>query len=252
MASWTETVGQVVGRLWAPQFRVIAHKRHARALHAEGLCLQAEVVPVRTDPPFTEVAERLAGPALVRLSTATWRGGREWPDILGASVRFRRDARLTEQAAPEDQDVLFSTAKHVLTLAPAVLSTRVHDWLENDYFSLAPFTVPGLGLTKLRLTSPHDGVRRHGSRVQRLREALSEGQAVLTFEAWPLEHGLPHTWTPLAQIHLRSEVQLDPERLRFNPFHEGLGIVPRGFLNALRRPIYQQSQAGRAEHPTVH
>ncbi|WNG61139.1 hypothetical protein F0U59_45340 [Archangium gephyra] len=49
------------------------------------------------------MASRLAGPAIVRLSTASWRGGREWPDILGASVRFRRDTRLTEEASPGDQ-----------------------------------------------------------------------------------------------------------------------------------------------------
>jgi hypothetical protein len=252
MVPWREAVGRAVGNLWAPRFRAIARRRHARALHAEGLCLQAEVEPVRTDAPFSEVAASLAGPALVRLSTATWRGGREWPDILGASVRFRREARLTEQAALEDQDVLFATVRHVWTLPPAVLSTHAHDWLANDYYSLAPFTVPRLGLSKLRLTSLRDGPRRHGSRVQRLRDAMSEGNAVLTFEVYPLEHGLPHTWTPLAELSLRAEVRLDPARLRFSPFHEGLGIIPRGFLNALRRPIYQQSQAGRATSPSVH
>jgi hypothetical protein len=194
------------------------------------------------------VAERLAGHALVRLSTATWRGGREWPDILGASVRFRRDAHLTEEASPGDQDVLFATSRHVWTLAPAVLTTRVHDWLENDYYGLAPFSVRGLGLAKLRLTSVRGGPRRHGSRVQRLKDAMREGGAVLTFEVHPLEHALPRTWTPLADIFLREEVTLDPERLRFSPFREGLGIIPRGFLNAMRRPIYQQSQEGRAVH----
>lgn len=243
-----EAVGRAVGVLGGPPFRAISERRHARSLHAEGICLLAEVVPVRTDPPFTAVAERLAGPALVRLSTATWRGGREWPDILGASVRFRRDSRITAEAAPGDQDVLFATLRHVWTLAPAFLSTHVHDWLSNDYYGLAPFTVQGIGKTKLRLTTPRDAPRRHGSRVQRLRDAIHESRALLTFEILPGEHGLPRTWTPLADIVLRDEVRLDPERLRFNPFRDGLGIIPRGFLHATRRSVYEQSQEGRTEH----
>jgi hypothetical protein len=242
-----ETVGQTLGALLSPQFRAISGLRHARAVHAEGICLQAEVVPVRTDPPFLAVASRLAGPALVRLSTATWRGGREWPDILGASVRFRRDSRLTEEASPGDQDVLCATLRHVWTLGPAFLTTRVHDWLQNDYYGLAPFTVQGLGKTKLRLTSPR-GPQGYGSRVARLRDAMHGGKAFLTFEVLPLEHGLPRTWTPLADILLREEVVLDPARLRFNPFRDGLGIRPRGFLHAMRLPVYRQSQKGRVEH----
>jgi len=138
-------------------------------------------VPVRTDPPFTDVAERLAGPALVRLSTAMWRGGREWPDILGAAVRFRRDPHLTEQAAPADQDILFATLRHMWTIPPALLTTDVHDWLENDYYAIAPFTVAGLGRAKLRLTTMRDGAGRQGSRVERLRGAMEDGDAFLTF-----------------------------------------------------------------------
>ncbi|HYO55899.1 hypothetical protein [Archangium sp.] len=247
MGLWGETVGRTVGTLWSPQFRAVSGLRHARAVHAEGICLQAEVIPVRTDPPFTAVAERLGGPALVRLSTATWRGGREWPDILGAAVRFRRDQHISEEASPGDQDVLCATLRHTWTLLPALLTTHVRDWLQNDYYGLAPFTVQGLGRAKLRLTSPR-GPRRQGSRVRRLLDAMHEGQALLTFEVFPLEHGLPRTWTPLADIFLREEVTLNPARLRFNPFRDGLGIRPRGFLHATRLPAYRQSQKGRVEH----
>jgi hypothetical protein len=243
-----EALGRVVGALWGPPFRVASERRHARSLHPEGICLRAEVEPVRTDPPFTDVAERLAGPALVRLSTALWRGGREWPDILGAAVRFRRDSHLTEEAAPSDQDILFATLRHMWTIPPAVLTTDVHDWLENDYYAIAPFTVAGLGRAKLRLTTMRDGAGRQGSRVERLRAAMEDGDAFLTFELLPQEPGLPHTWTPLADIFLRHEVTLDPERLRFNPFRDGLGITPRGFLHSTRIPVYRQSQKGRTEH----
>ena len=165
-----------------PPFKALAEARHARSLHADGICLRAEVVPVTTEALFADVAERLAGPALVRLSTATWRGGKEWPDILGAAVRLRHSPRITEEATPGDQDLLFSTLRHAWTLAPAFFTTHVHDWLENDYYGLAPFDVRRLGRAKLRLTSPRPAPARQGSRVDRLKQALQEGGARFTFE----------------------------------------------------------------------
>ena len=243
-----ESAGRALGTLWGPPFRAIAEVRHARSLHAEGICLRAEVVPVRTDAPFTAVAERLAGPALVRLSTATWRGGKEWPDILGAAVRLCHSPRITEEATPGDQDLLFSTMRHMWTLAPAMLTTHVHDFLENDYFGIAPFEVRRLGRAKLRLTTPKNGPERRGSRMERLQHAIGLDQALLTLEVRSLEDGLPHTWTPLADLHLREEITLDPERLRFDPARDGLGITPVGFLHAMRRLAYTESQRGRTTH----
>ncbi|MFY0581207.1 hypothetical protein ACN28S_49405 [Cystobacter fuscus] len=125
-----------------------------------------------------------------------WRNGKEWPDILGAAVRFLRQNHITEDAVPGDQDLLFSTMRHMWTIAPAVLSTRVHDFLENDYYGIAPFRVDGVGRVKLRLTSPRDATPRQGSRVERLQEAMSTGTAVLTVEARSLDSGAPHTGGP--------------------------------------------------------
>ena len=248
MGLWAETAGSVVGKLWGPPFRAIAEVRHARSLHAEGICLQAEVIPVRTDTPFTGVAERLAGPAIVRMSTALWRGGKEWPDILGAAVRFRRAERPCEEASPGDQDLLFSTMRHMWTMAPAAFTTHVHDWLDNDYFGIAPFEIRGLGRAKLRLTALAERPERQGSRVCRLEEAIQEGRARFTLELRSLEPSLPQTWTPLVELLLHEEITLDPEQLRFNPFRDGRGIRPVGFLHAMRRSAYRQSQVGRTEH----
>lgn len=244
-----DVLGRTVGTLFGPPFRAISEKRHARSIHAEGICLRADVVPLMTGPSLLTVGQRLAGPALVRLSTALWRGGKEWPDILGAAVRFTRELPLVEQARPGDQDLLFSTMRHMWTLAPAALfTTQVHDYLDNDYFGIAPFEVQGVGRLKIRLTSPQSDTPRQGTRVERLQQAMSAGTAVLTFEAQCLDSGAPHTWTPLADLFLREEVTLDPELLRFSPFRDGLGITPKGFLHNVRRSAYPQSQEGRTEH----
>ena len=247
MSMWTELVGRTVGTLFGPPFKGLASERHARAIHAEGICLRAEVLPQLYEHGFQDVAARLAGPALVRLSTATWRGGREWPDVLGAAVRLLRDERITERATPGDQDLLFSTMRHMWTLAPAMFTTRVHVFLENDYFAIAPFTVDGTGKFKLRLTTPRHSAPARGSRLERLRHAVEAGSALLTVEARSLEAGRPRTWTPLADIFLREEVRLDPVTLRFNPFQNGLGIRPTGFLHSLRPSAYRGSQQGRTD-----
>jgi hypothetical protein len=248
MLQLREMVGRALGTLWGPAARAGSVLRQARILHPEGINLRAEVTPIQTDPPFLALAERLEGPALVRLSSAVWRGGREWPDILGAAVRFRGTAPLTEEAAPGDQDVLFATLRTPWTLGLAPLTTDVHDWLQNDYYAVSPFAVRGLGRAKLRLTSCgwRDGVQ--GSRVERLAAALGAGTAIFTFEVFPLDSELPHTWTPVADIVLREEVTLDPAFLRFDPFRDGRGISPRGFIHALRLPTYRQSQEGRVRH----
>jgi hypothetical protein len=54
---------------------------------------------------------------------------------------------------------------------------------------------------------------------------------------------------PLADVHLRSTLDLDQEALAFSPFHTGRGIHPRGFINHLRRLTYPASaRARRATH----
>jgi hypothetical protein len=53
----------------------------------------------------------------------------------------------------------------------------------------------------------------------------------------------------VARIHLLEAVDVDQDLLRFSPFRAGRGIVPRGFVHALRRGAYTASRAmGHAVH----
>jgi hypothetical protein len=43
--------------------------------------------------------------------------------------------------------------------------------------------------------------------------------------------------------------EADADRLRYNPWNNGPGVLPVGILNALRRPAYLASQLHRTAPP---
>ncbi|WP_224361309.1 hypothetical protein [Hyalangium versicolor] len=245
--SFPEELGRAMGALWAPVIRMGATLRHARFFHPDGITYRAEVKEVTTRDSLLPVASRLAGPALVRLSSALWRHQREWPDILGLAVRLRSDETVTEEPSKGDQDLLFATVRSPLTLGLAPLSTDVHDWLENDYYAVSPFQVSGLGRAKLRVVSSHADAPGH-TRLERLEAALQSGQARFTLEVLPRRGEGAGRWHPLAELRLVEQVTLDPATLRFWPYRTGRGISPTGFVHSLRIPTYRQSQEGRTPH----
>jgi hypothetical protein len=88
--------------------------------HPDGAVYRARVEAV--PGPFSMLAQRLEGPALARLSTAWWRGGKEWLDALGIAVRLGRDPGT--EARPGDQDLLFGPRPHGAWRAHAARSGR--------------------------------------------------------------------------------------------------------------------------------
>jgi len=245
--SFSEELGRVIGALWGPAVRLGAAFRHARLLHPDGITYRAEVKACPASESLRPLATRLAGPALVRLSAALWRGQREWPDVLGLAVRLRSEESITEEPSPGDQDLLFATVRSPWTLGLAPLSTDTYDWLENDYYAVSPFRVNGLGRAKLRITSSRAAAPGN-TRVERLEAALQAGQARFTLEVFPRRGEAGGRWHPVAELRLVEQVTLDPATLRFWPYRSGRGLRPVGFVHALRIPTYRQSQEGRAVH----
>ena len=89
--------------------------------------------------PYPGLARRLEGAALIRLSTAWWRGGKEWIDALGLAMRLGREPSV--EAHEGDQDLLFATIRRPWTTLLAPLTTEQHDFLANDYYAVSPFDV---------------------------------------------------------------------------------------------------------------
>ncbi|MDQ3262117.1 MAG: hypothetical protein M3Y59_00435 [Myxococcota bacterium] len=238
----TEPVGRGVGALLAPLAGVVSLLRRARTFHPDGAVYLSHVSALASRGADSEIARRLEGPALVRLSSAWWRGGKEWTDVLGCAVRFRHSDAVSVTPEQGDQDLLFATIRSPWTTLLASLTTHRHDFLDNDYYAVSPFFAPGLGKVKWRLRTT-GAAETGGDRGEKLDAAVRGGHAAFQLEVRAL--GLGRRWRPVARLQLRERVVVDQAALRFSPFRSGRGIEPRGWIHAIRRATYAASQAAR-------
>lgn len=239
---WAERAGVAGGWALAAVTGPGAWLRRARFLHPEGVIYVAMVTNVGTDERTRAVGERLAGAALVRFSSALWRK-HEWMDVLGMAVRFRRTAVASSEPESSDQDLLCATIRSPWTTPVAAIPTRVHDFLKNHFHGVSPFQVDDGRRVKLRFRAPKHEAHPGRSRQERLELAVEAGRGVLTLEMRPLfAFG---AWRPVARLALEHQVRIDQAALRFSPFRNGRGVVPRGFVHALRVASYAASQGMR-------
>jgi hypothetical protein len=242
MARLSETIGRAAGWIVGPLFAATTAMRRARTFHPRGDVLRARVEPEVATGTLVDAAERLRGPALVRLSGALFRSDHKvLPDVLGCAIRFRSTPELSPEPAIGDQDLLLATIKRPFTMFFAPLTTHVHDYLANHYFGTSPFDVPGYGKAWLRLR-PDPVLARFPRRTERLLAAVWRGEAVLHLE---VGRGPRGPWQPLVAILLEGAANVDDRALRFAPHRTGRGIRPRGLVHALRRGVYAASQSAR-------
>jgi hypothetical protein len=244
--------GLLAGLALAPATGLLSWVRQSRMFHPVGLVCAAEVVPAARSAEAQDVAARLAGPALVRWSSAWWKRG-EWTDVLGCAIRFG-DRPLDAEPKSSDQDLLLATIARPWTLPFAPLTTRTHDYLGNAYFGVSPFEVASLGRIEWRLSpeAASPALRQTGTREERLTRAMEAGAASVLLE-WspypgPLTRPQATHFQPLVRITLTGFAELDQERLRFDPFRNGRGLKPVGFVHGMRRAAYWASQALRPSH----
>jgi hypothetical protein len=242
-----EALGRIVGKLWAPFVTVGSLTRNARLFHPDGVLYWAHVQPIANDGMLGELAQRLEGPALVRLSSAWWRHEKEWPDILGIAIRFVDNEKANASGSTSrDQDLLFATIRRTITLPLAPLSTDTHDFMANDYFALLPFEVEGIGRAKFRLL-PMRLPKESGNRREKLEARIVAGTAVFRIE---MKKALPGArWKEIASVEIREEAHIDQRTLVFDPFRTGRGIVPTGLIQMVRRATYPASVLGRTLMP---
>src|SRR3954463_12168906 len=82
-----DRAGVLAGWLVAPVTGTLSLFRRARMFHPEGALYRGQVEAL--PGPYPGVARRLEGQALARLSTAWWKRGKEWLDVLGLALRLR-------------------------------------------------------------------------------------------------------------------------------------------------------------------
>jgi hypothetical protein len=237
-----EALGRAIGGLLAPVTGEGSLIRRARLFHPDGVVYRAEVRPLVRTGAVGELAQRLAGPAIVRLSGGWWRNERELPDVLGVAIRLRTEDDLSAEPGPRDQDLTFATFRHMWSLPLAPLGTNVHDYLANDYYAVLPYYALGLGRIKLRLIPPQ--VKTVGEdRRERLERAVAADLAVLRLEMRRARVGAP--WEQVAAIDLRERALVDQDKLAFSPFRSGRGLEPVGLFQMVRAATYASSRTGR-------
>src|SRR4051812_4127607 len=108
-----DRLGKWAGDVMSPITAFISWLRQARMFHPDGVVYGARVESVASSADdLHELAERLAGPAIVRLSSAWWRGGKEWLDVLGMAIRFVEPNEETSVLPhARDQDLLLATIR---------------------------------------------------------------------------------------------------------------------------------------------
>jgi hypothetical protein len=242
-----EITGRIAGLALSPFTGLISAARHSRMFHPSGILCAAEAEPIATVGAAGEVAARLAGPVLVRWSSAWWKTG-EWIDVLGCALRFS-EAPLGVEPKPSDQDLLLATIQRPWTMPFAPLTTRDHDFFANTYYGVSPFDVAPLGRIEWRLRPEGAPSLGRGTREERVAYRIDNGSASLFLDwsayAGPLKRPIAARFEPLLRVRLRSLIELDQRDLRFDPFRSGRGIEPVGFVHNLRRAAYWTSQRSR-------
>ncbi|MGZ3438934.1 MAG: hypothetical protein ACXVDD_05445 [Polyangia bacterium] len=241
-----ELVGRVIGLALAPLVFLAALVRRARAFHPDGVVWRADVVATfRGDGPLARVAQRLAGPALARLSPAMHRAGGGERDVLGLGVRF---------GAAGEQDLLLATFDgfQPAQLRRAMQETDAHDYLHNEYRAVSPYRVDGSGVVvMLRARGDGDPPRNDGpprddgpKRDERLARAVAAGRALLHVEARAAEDAQA-SWLPLVDVALVTRSSVTQAALRLSPLRDGLGLRGAGIYAGIRWAVYPVSQLAR-------
>ncbi|MCX4246423.1 hypothetical protein [Paraliomyxa miuraensis] len=238
-----EFIGRSIGVTAVAPFTLLGSLiRGNRLFHPDGMIYAAHVKAIAQDGILGQLAQRLAGTALVRLSGAfwSWPRGQHAPDILGAAVRFRAQDDVTPKMLPGDQDLTFVTAPSLPELLVAPFRTNVEDFLGDRYYAILPYTLKGIGKVYLRLV-PAQASPIGTNRRQRLELAVDQGNAVLRLELRP---DGTEQWVPIVAVDLRERLHIDDE-LRFDPGSSAMGLRPRGTLQWMRAPAYAASEIGR-------
>lgn len=242
----TRALGVTMGAILSPMAFSFSLMRNARFFHPSGVVHSARVVPppgVRPGAP-AELAARLAGPALVRLSGGLFKQ-QDRKDALGIGLRLHCNPRPSAYSCRDDQDLFFISVRS-FTLSKVLSGmdqTNREDFLDNTYWGISEYEVDGFGRASFRIT-PSGGAGSPGAdRAERLQAASRQGKARLLLEAAPLGSDL---YFPVAELHLGPRLSPEMEaELRLVPGRAGRGVRPRGFWQGMKVAPYKASQLAR-------
>jgi hypothetical protein len=204
--------------------------RGARSFHPRGTVCRAEITALDD-----VVGPRLAGSARVRLSSATADENSPSPSIIGMAIKLG-----------SDQDLAVATFESFTKAGDATKRTNVADYLANQYASVAPWRVRGLGVIWLRaIPDPAASAPKTGTRVERLDADIAAGRAKFILEAREAPGPDGAVRSRLVELRLIERLAQDDPEFQISMFRTGRGVVPTGFRNGVRSIVYPVSQLAR-------
>ena len=204
--------------------------RGARAFHPHGTVCHAEVTALDA-----VIGPRLAGRARVRLSGVAGGENAERPGVLGIAIQLGAD-----------QDLALATFEAFLKTSEGRRTTDVADYLGNQFASVAPWRVRGLGVIWFRLIPhPDAAVAKTGTRVERLDADVAAGRARFLLEAREAPGRDGPLLSRLAELRLIERMTDDDATFRMSMLRTGRGLIPTGFRNGIRAIVYPVSQLAR-------
>lgn len=239
----SERLGHALGTAIAPLVGLAARARHARMFHPTGVTYVGQLTGA--SGPYEDVMKRLGSVVLARFSPALSKTGREHFEVLGVALRFRHGALSGSDAHADDQDLLFATISRPIYLGLSPFLTNAHDYLANTFYATSPFQPDGVDHRVYLRLVPLANVTSDAPRAQRLREAVDTGLCAFSLEARQL---WTRTWHRIGTVSLDAPIELDQAALRFDPFLDGAGIRPVGFIHSIRHGAYAASQHNRPPH----
>jgi len=223
-------IGVMIGVVAAIAIFVIAFRRRARAFHAQGTLCRAELTPLDD-----VVGPVLAGSARVRLSSASHDENSPEPSILGLAIKLG-----------SDQDLPLASFESFMKASEATRATDVADYLGNQFASVTPWHVRGLGIVWLRaIPDPAAKVPKTGNRVERLAADIAAGRAVFTLEAREAPGPQGPLRARIAELRIVEKLPADDPAFRISLLRTGRGLVPTGLRNGIRVVDYPVSQLAR-------
>jgi hypothetical protein len=238
----SRAAGYVTGAVLSPVTAAASFLRHARVFHPRGIVLRGSARSVAAHGPLRELGSHLEGQVIVRFSSGWWKR-REWPDVLGCAIRFTDTPEFSPEPREADQDLLLATIKHPLTTLLAPLTTRVSDFLSNDYFGVSPFAAAKLPHLYIRLRPLRPGAADESTRADKLSKALARGPISLHLQV--RTHRFFGEFRDVVVIDLTEEIQIDQSNFSFDPFQNGRGLKPDSFIHSVRAASYAASRSGR-------
>lgn len=225
----SELAGTILGYPLGILTGTLSFLRASRMFHPRGILVRGTVKSLAPE------IIKLHPNVMVRFTSALWKN-KVWPDVLGLTLRFSEEKQFGTTPIEGDQDLLLASFAHPWQTPIGPFLTNFRDFFQNKYYAVSPFHLKNQKVIfRITLAPVFDGKR---SVIVEKNIMAHSG-----IKLW-LKEGTSE-WIPIADITLQEELHLNQELLRFNPFLDGLGIEPIGFVHHLRIGAYRFSQAGR-------